>query len=87
MRKLSSALLASCLIAAPVIAQYAAPPAPAPASATTVTPPARPIGTPPLTTSVCPVMKADPLYTSEMRSAHKKLKLQNTNGDWIWGAD
>ena len=35
----------------------------------------------------CPVMKADPLYTSEMRSAHKKLKLQNTNGDWIWGAD
>ena len=51
MRKLSSALLAPCLITAPVVAQYAAPPAPAPALATTVNPPARPIGTPPLTTS------------------------------------
>ena len=51
MRKLSSALLASSLIAAPVIAQYAAPPAPAAPSATTVLPPARPIGKPPLTTS------------------------------------
>jgi len=53
---LSSALpvslaVASCLITAPVMAQYAATPDPAAPSATTALPPARPIGTPPLATS------------------------------------
>ena len=60
MRKLSpflssglpvSLAVASCLIGAPVVAQYAATPDPAAASATAPLPPARPIGTPPLTTS------------------------------------
>ena len=51
MRNLPSALLASCLITAPVMAQHASTPEPAPASATTVKPTARRIGTPPLTTS------------------------------------
>jgi hypothetical protein len=37
--------------------------------------------------NACSVMKADPTYTSEMRGATKKIKLMNTIGDWIWGAD
>ena len=37
--------------------------------------------------NACSVMKANPTYTSEMRGATKKLKLMNTIGDWIWGAD
>ena len=51
MRKLPPAILASCLIATPLLAQYASTPDPAPASATTAQPPARRIGTPPVNTS------------------------------------
>ena len=50
MRKLSSALLASCLITAPIMAQSAAAPAPA-APVPAPAPVAMRIGTPPVTTS------------------------------------
>lgn len=46
-----SLALASCLIATPLLAQYASTPAPAAPTATTALPPARPIGTPPINTS------------------------------------